>query len=207
MVIMVTIQNSLRPRSPAALLFLRKSSLPGGPNLRLSSLTIVAAFISLGMLSGEAKAGRWLPEIENPYCPIKTYVLHDVAEQASSMTDRQGQPVIVVNALTLREDPAYSKFLLAHECCHHSLGHVANFKKGLGQVGPQAFHYIAPELKRMELEADCCAVKMLRERDDVDGIEAGRRAMSMFGAKPTGAYYPTGIEREENISGCATADR
>jgi hypothetical protein len=201
------IQNSLWRRSAAALLSLRKRPLVGVPVLRPSILAIVAAFLSLGMLSDEAHAGRWMPEIENPYCPIKTYVLRDVAEQASSMTDRAGRPVIVVNALTLREDPAYSKFLLAHECCHHSLGHVANFKKGLGHVGPQAFFYIAPELKRMELEADCCAVKMLRGRDDVDGIEAGQRAMSMFGAKPTGAYYPTGIERAENISGCAMADR
>jgi hypothetical protein len=58
-------------------------------------------------------------------------------------------------------------------------------------------------LKRLELEADCCAVKLLRERHDLDGIEAGRAAMALFGARPTGAYYPTGIERSDNIVGCA----
>ena len=175
--------------------------------MRFSVVTIVMAFVGFGPFSGDAQAGRWLPEIENPYCPVKTYVLRDVAELASSMTDRRGRPVIVMNAATLRRDPSYSKFLLAHECCHHSLGHVANSKKGLGHVGPQAFLYIAPELKRMELEADCCAVKMLRERDDIDGVEAGQNAMAIFGTKPTGAYYPTGIERAENISGCAVADQ
>jgi hypothetical protein len=199
------VHKSLGRRSWLALLFSQKEVLPGGPNVRLSIVTIAMAVAGFGLFGGEAQAGRWLPEIENPYCPIKTYMLRDVAELASSMTDRRGRPVIVVNAMTLRRDPAYSKFLLAHECCHHSLGHVANFKKGLGHVGPQAFFYIAPELKRMELEADCCAVKMLRERDEVDGIEAGRNAMLLFGPKPTGAHYPTGIERAENISGCAVS--
>jgi hypothetical protein len=166
---------------------------------------VVSALAGVGLSSGPAPAARWLPEIENPYCAIKTYTLRDVAEQASSMTDRLGRPVIVVNTLTLRRQPAYGKFLLAHECCHHTLGHVANFKKDLNHVGPQAFFYLAPELKRLELEADCCAVKLMRERRDLDGIEAGRAAMSLFGAKPTGAYYPTGIERADNIAGCAAA--
>jgi hypothetical protein len=126
-----------------------------------------------------------------------------VAELASSMTDTQGRPVIVVNSHTLHDDPAYGKFLMAHECCHHTLGHIGKFKRGLGQVGPQAFFYIAPELRRMELEADCCAVKLLRERHEADGIEAGRNAMALFGKEPTGAHYPTGIERAETIASCA----
>lgn len=176
-------------------------------SLVLATSTLSLALADLGTPGGEAQAGRFIPEIENPYCPVKTYVLRNVPEQASSMTDRRGRPVIVVNRLTLRDDPAYTKFLLAHECCHHTLGHVANSKKGLGHVGPQAFFYVAPELKRLELEADCCAVKLMRERGDADGIEAGYRAMSVFGAKPTGAHYPTGIERAENISGCALVER
>ena len=159
-----------------------------------------------GLSSQEASAGRWMPETKNPYCEVKTYVLRHVAEQASSMTDHRGRPVIVVNRLTLRENPAYGKFLLAHECCHHSLGHVANAKKGLGQVGPRAFLSIAPRLRGLELEADCCAAKLLRERNELDGIEAGRKAMAAFGDKPTGAHYPTGIERAENITRCAVAD-
>lgn len=123
------------------------------------------------------------------------------------MTDRRGRPVIIVSSRMLRDRPAYSKFLLAHECCHHTLGHVANAKKGLGHVGPQAFFYIAPELKRMELEADCCAVRLLRERDEFDGIEAGSAAMAEFGDRPTGAHYPTGAERAQTISTCVRLDR
>ena len=177
-------------------------ALPGGLHLRLPIVAIVAAIAGLGLFCGKADAGRWLPEVDNPYCPIKTYVLRDVAELASSMTDTQGRPVIVVNSLTLHQEPAYGKFLMAHECCHHTLGHIGKFKRGLGQVGPQAFFYVQPELRRMELEADCCAVKLLRERHETDGIDAGRSAMALFGKEPTGAYYPTGIERAKNIADC-----
>lgn len=162
--------------------------------------------VALCQGSENAEAGRWLPEVENPYCAIKTFKLRDVAEQASSMTDRQGRPLIIVSSLMLRYQPEYSKFLMAHECCHHTLGHVASVKNGLGQVGPQAFFYKAPKLKRMELEADCCAVKLLRERREMDGIRAGAEVMSQFGSRPTGAHYPTGTERVENISSCATLD-
>ena len=164
---------------------------------------LIAASAPLWLTPNAAKGGRFLPEVENPYCEIKTYKLRGVAEQASSMTDRRGRPVIIVSSMMLRDKPAYSKFLLAHECCHHTLGHVANSKKGLGHVGPQAFFYIAPKLRRMELEADCCAVKLLRERDALDGIEAGAAAMAQFGDRPTGAHYPTGTERVEKIMSCA----
>jgi len=195
-------EKSFWRRLPHALLFAGQGALLGGLNLRLW-IAVAVAFAGFGLLYGDAQAGRWLPEIENPYCAVKTYVLRNVAEQASSMTDSRGRPVIVVNGLTLRAKPDYSKFLLAHECCHHSLGHVANAKKGFGNVGPRPFLYIAPQLKRLELEADCCAVKILREHRDGGAIEAGRKAMSMFGARPTGAHYPTGIERAETIMGCA----
>lgn len=169
-------------------------------------VSAIFAAACLAQVSTPARAGRFLPEVENPYCSITTYKLRGVAELASSMTDRRGRPVIVVNASTLRNDPNYSQFLLAHECCHHTLGHVAKAKQGLGHVGPQAFFYIAPELKRMELEADCCAVKLLRERHQRDGIDAGAAAMAEFGEKPTGAHYPTGLQRVETIRRCAGLD-
>ena len=51
---------------------------------------VAIALAVIGLSSGPVQAGRWLPEVENPYCPVKTYALRDVAEQASSMSDRQG---------------------------------------------------------------------------------------------------------------------
>jgi hypothetical protein len=123
-----------------------------------------------------------------------------------SMMDSRGQPLIVVNATTLSQNPAYGHFLMAHECCHHTLGHVRRFYEGIGQLGPQPFYYIRPALKQMELDADTCAVKMLKAKHEPDAIEAARETMLSFGITPTGAYYPTGIERVENIDKAAAQE-
>jgi hypothetical protein len=167
----------------------------------------VAVTAALGLFCGGSHAARlWLPKTDNPYCDITTYALREVPEQAMSMLDSSGKPVIVVSSLTLAERPSYGRFLMAHECCHHSLGHVGRYRESLGHVGPQPFFYIAPALKQMELEADCCAVKMLKQRHQTDSIESAREAMAAFGDRQTGAYYPTGTERVENMTKCAAED-
>ncbi|HXG79816.1 MAG TPA: hypothetical protein VNJ31_10830 [Methyloceanibacter sp.] len=174
--------------------------------MRLRDLAATALII-IWLALGSAEAGRlWLPQTENPYCDVSTYLLRDVPEQAMSMLDTSGKPAIVVNRLTLTEQPSYGKFLMAHECCHHKLGHVGRYREGLGHVGPQPFFYIAPVLRQMELEADCCAVKLLKERQEIDSIESAESAMAIFGDKPTGAYYPTGNERVQNIAKCASGE-
>lgn len=162
---------------------------------------VLAAIILLG---GPGEAARmWMPKTTNPYCDVATYVLRDLPEQAMSLHDASGKPAIVVSGSTLADKPDYSRFLLAHECCHHSLGHMDRFKDQLGQVGPQRFFFIAPQLKQMELDADCCAVKMLHSKNDESSIEAAEAAMASFGSDQTGAHYPTGYERAKNIAKCA----
>ena len=175
----------------------------------MTRLSLAVSLAALVLYWSSAAAGRpWIPKTENPYCDVATYLLRDVPEQAMSMQDSKGRPVIVVNGYTLTHRPAYGRFLLAHECCHHSLGHVDRFskKKGVGRVGPQPFFYLAPELKQMELAADCCAIKLLRSSNDSDGIGSAEEEMTRFGSAPTGAYYPTGIERAENMAACAAAE-
>jgi hypothetical protein len=177
-----------------------------GRAMRLSLVAVLAA-AGFALYCGGAGAGRlWMPKADNPYCDVATYTLRDVPEQAMSMNDLKGKPVIVVSGYALADKPAYGRFLLAHECCHHSLGHVARFSKRLGQVGPQPFFYLAPALKQMELDADCCAIKMLRARHDSDSINSAEEEMRVFGSAPTGAYYPTGTERADNMAACAASD-
>jgi len=166
-------------------------------------LPILALTVALALKLGAAHAGRGLPTVENPYCDITTYTLRDLPEQAMSTLDSEGRPAIVVSSSVLDQSPAYGRFLLAHECCHYTLGHVQRFHEGLGHLGPQPFFYIAPQLKQMELDADCCAVKMLKSLNERDSIEAAKQVMLGFGATPTGAYYPTGLERADNIDHCA----
>jgi hypothetical protein len=169
-------------------------------------LLIAAAIAALWLNCGTTQAGRGLAVTDNPYCAIATYTVRDVPEQAMSLLDSNGRPVIVVSSLLLNQTPAYGHFLLAHECCHHTLGHVQRYQEEFGHVGPQPFFYIAPQLKQMELDADCCAVRMLKSTHETDSIEAARQTMLGFGTSPTGAYYPTGIERADNIDRCAAQD-
>jgi hypothetical protein len=170
---------------------------------KMRPFALVMALASLGLFGGNGEARVWMPKTTNPYCDVTTYVLRDLPEQAMSLRDSSGKPVIVVNGFTLADKPTYSQFLLAHECCHHSLGHMERFKDDLGQGGPQRFYFIAPELKQMELDADCCAVKLLRSRTETGGIEAAEGAMMSFGTAQTGAHYPTGNERAEHMAKCA----
>jgi hypothetical protein len=149
---------------------------------------------------------RHLPTIDNPYCEVTTYILPQFDEQASSTIDVKDRPVIVIDASMLRNNAPYSHFLMAHECCHHTLGHVRLTSESLGQLGPQPFYYIRPVLKTMELDADTCAVKMLKQTKEPDAIEAAREEMLEFGNAPTGAYYPTGVERADNIARAAASD-
>jgi hypothetical protein len=171
-----------------------------------------AALLGLGLFCGSLYAASdpthkpRLPSVDNPYCAISTYLLPDFPEQAMSMLDSNEHPVIVVNATTLADTPLYGHFLMAHECCHHTLGHVRRYYEGLGHLGPQPFYYIRPALKQMELDADCCAVKMLKLTHEPESIEAARQTMLGFGTTPTGAYYPTGTERANNIDKCAAED-
>ncbi len=179
----------------------------GGRNMRLLfMLTATALTIGVFRSVGAEARPMWLPEVENPYCKVATFVLPHIPEQAASLTDDDGTGIIVVSGSTMSKTPAYSHFLLAHECCHHTLGQVKMLNKGLGHMGPQPFFYIRPALRKMELEADCCAVKLLKASREEDSIAAGENAMSAFGKDPTGAHYPTGVERAANIAACATAE-
>ena len=49
-------------------------------------------------------------------------------------------------------------------------------------------------------------MRLLRERQEADDIESARETMTRFGSTPTGAYYPTGTERADNIVTCAKRD-
>ena len=172
--------------------------------MRLPVLAAAAVMLGLGLFCGSLSARQlWLPQIDNPFCDITTYVLPELPEQAMSTMDADGKPVIVLSAMTMAESGPYARFLMAHECSHHTLGHVAAFHRELGHLGPQPFFYIAPQLKHMELDADCNAVKMLKLKNEPETIEVARQEMLKFGDKPTGAYYPTGIERADNIARCA----
>jgi hypothetical protein len=147
---------------------------------------------------------RKLSSVDNPYCDIATYVLPDFPRQASSTRTANDRSVIVIDASILKSDPAYGHFLMAHECCHHTLGHTRLTTRRFGGVGVQPFYYLRPLLRNMELDAEACAVRMLKLTKEPGAIERGRLRMFEFGDERTGPYYPTGIERADNIARTAT---
>ena len=149
---------------------------------------------------------RKLSSVDNPYCDIKTYVLPDLPQQASSTRNKGNRSVIVVDASILKSDRSYAHFLMAHECCHHTLGHTKLLQATSTRNGVQPFFYLKPLLKNMELDADRCAVQFLKLAGDRDAIDSGRFRMSEFGELQTGAYYPSGIERASNIERAEAGD-
>ena len=177
--------------------------------LPIGAVSALALGATLGLAFGLSPSKpahalqMWLPQVDNPYCNVPTYEVPALSEQAVSFIDSDGKPAIVIGQDLLQDNPDYAHFLMAHECCHHTLGHVREFHQEWGHIGPQPFYYMRPALRKMELTADCCAVKALLSRGEVKIAQAGEKAMAAFGNQQTGAYYPTGQERAANIEACA----
>jgi hypothetical protein len=108
--------------------------------------------------------------------------------------------VIVIDAPTLKTDRAFAHFLMAHECCHHTLGHTRIASQSSRHLGLQPFYHIRPLLKNIELDADGYAVRMLTFTKEFDAIESARKNMLEFGAAQTGAYYPRPTSSAPTIS-------
>ena len=73
--------------------------------MRLPVVALVA-IAGLGLFCGSSHAAKmWLPKTDNPYCDVTTYTLREVPEQAMSMLDSNGRPVIVVSYAALTEKP------------------------------------------------------------------------------------------------------
>jgi hypothetical protein len=117
---------------------------------------------------------RKLAIVDNPYCDIRTYILPRFPEQASSTQTADDRSVIVIDASTLKFDRPYAYFLLAHECCHHTLGHTRLTTERSGRLGLQPFHDLRPLVKNMELDANACAVRMLKLTKEPGAIERVR---------------------------------
>lgn len=170
--------------------------------MRRAGAFIVAIVGFLLAQQASAADGNALPQVDNPYCAVRTLVKPGLPEQARALIAPDGQPTIVISSSILQQRD-YARFLLAHECCHHTNGHLSRLQDQLAAIGVKPFSAIAGAVKAMELEADCCAAKLLKERGELASIDAAKRSMASFGGVPTGAYYPNGIERSYVISDCA----
>jgi len=171
--------------------------------------TITLLAVLLGCLPADAgplrnqTAGhqaKAMQQIKNPFCSVTTLVVPKLADQARASMLPNGEPVIYL-ARRSTSDPAYMRFLLAHECCHHTRGHVKRLYKAMAHKGPILM--VGRAMVQIELDADCCAARALARLREHRAIKAAEQVMSGYGNRPTGSNHPRGNARKAVIMKCA----
>ena len=157
-------------------------------------------------------AAKFRSPVINPHCDIPTFAVLKLVGQARAILETDGKPLILID-VGVMETPPYARFLLAHECCHHLRGHLVRLRRQQekrmarngGPRDPQtAMTFMADRIshRKIEMDADCCAARLLARRHDRAGLDAAAAAMAAFGARGTGAAYPAGWQRAMVIRSC-----
>jgi hypothetical protein len=180
-----------------------------GCNLRYQTKTVLKAVIVLAALQAlgfiplygaEEPARRGL-RLHNPFCAIPTYVSRKIGSQGFAQIEPSGRAVIYIGREEVAGDRAYRDFLMAHECCHHTRGHLQRLKELNRDNARLAMSFVS---RSVELDADCCAGAILAKTGRLSAVREAARRMRSFGAMPTGAQgYPSGDVRAMLIEDCA----
>jgi hypothetical protein len=129
-------------------------------NTFIRSILALSAFVIIG--SHAAMAQQPAQRVSNQYCAVNTYIQPGISDVAMALPLPRtgGKPVILLNEQA-RSLPHFA-YVLAHECCHHTLNHTQNM--------PQL--HSRDELMELEREADRCAASLLQERGEFQAIHA-----------------------------------
>jgi hypothetical protein len=169
----------------------------------LAAVIQLMAFQPLGItpLYSTAVTLRHGSRIHNPFCKIPTYVSRAIGSQGLALISANGQGVIYIGREEATGDRAYRDFLMAHECCHHTRGHLRRLKELNRENALLAMSFVN---RSVELDADCCAGVALSRMGRQGAVGEAARRMRSFGAMPTGAAgYPSGDVRAMLIEDCA----
>lgn len=136
--------------------------------------------------------------------PLRAQRLLDVREiPADTLRDIatarfvQGRPVIYYNPALLREaGPALSAFFMAHE-----YGHVRRGDEGAALARGEG---VAEVRRKLELDADCYAVRYLAE-EHREAVLAALRFFTHMGNFTFDTFHPTGSQRAAKILACLPA--
>jgi hypothetical protein len=173
-------------------------------NRHTIAIIVITALQALGFAPADGAPPHGA-RLHNPFCAISTYVNRDIASQGLALLDAKGRGIIYIGADEALGNRAYRDFLMAHECCHHTLGHLRRLR-----VRPHGNALLGAPLDNssIELEADCCAAAALAQAGRLDAIREAAARMRSFGAMPTGAEgYPPGNMRAMFIEDCAAGLR
>ena len=170
----------------------------------LPAIILLMAVQTLGASSlyGAAATPRHGSRIHNPFCPVPTYVSRTIGSQGLARIDANGVAAIYIGREEALGDRAYRDFLMAHECCHHTRGHLRRLQELSRDNALLAMSFIN---RSVELDADCCAGAVLARNGRLGAVREAARRMRLFGAMPTGAQgYPSGDARAMLIEECAS---
>lgn len=164
-------------------------------------MRIVLQFLAVACLSGGfADAGE---EVFPGYATECGYpIVHAPTPNVSlAVIDETGRSVIVLDPrLSEATEAERRRFLIAHECAHHRMGHA-------GIASRQARMRSAKVIRDQELSADCWAAETLARK----GFETTIRIMAdrfyKAGLYSPGGGYPAGIQRSTIIIHCAETGR
>lgn len=164
-------------------------------------IIVVAALQALG--SGPLRSATEAHglRLHNPFCEVPTYVSRYIGTQGLALIETNGRAVIFIGHDEAVTDRPYRDFLMAHECCHHTRGHLQRLRQ-LSHERALALSFVSRDF---ELDADCCAAAALAKAGRLDAVGEAARRMRSFGAMPTGARgYPSGDVRAMLIEECAS---
>jgi hypothetical protein len=173
--------------------------------LRAFILLFAVPLLSSAPRSAAAEAPPHGSRLHNPFCTVPTYVSRTIGSQGLALIDDNGIGVIYIGREEAAGSRAYRDFLMAHECCHHTRGHLRRLKELSRENALLALSFVN---RSVELDADCCAGAALARMGRVAAVREAARRMHIFGAMPTGAGgYPSGDLRAMLIEECAASGR
>lgn len=175
-----------------------------GCNLCRFFIRLLPVLLGTALICNKSGAAEdALQRLHNPFCSVDTFARRDLPSQGLALIELGGHTVIYLDLKEAAGDPAYRDFLMAHECCHHTRGHLRRLQKKGEERTLLAFSFVN---RSLELDADCCAAVALANAGKLTAIREAARRMRIYGVKPTGAGgYPAGILRADLIEQCAAS--
>lgn len=164
-----------------------------------SIVVMMSTLLSSGAMAGPAedKIAQRVPEPYPGYAKMCGFPIVYTRIRTVSLARidaRLGKLIVLDPILTTPAQAGHQRFLIAHECAHHVLGHTA--PDGLNErVSDKG-------VTDQELSADCWAAEALA---DPEYSEDARFVADMFfrqGLYSPGSGYPSGVQRSTVIFHC-----
>ena len=166
---------------------------------RITTITVICALLCTSVWAGPApdKIAQRIPEPYPGYAKACGFpILYQKISTISlaRIDARLGKLIVLDPILTFPAQAGHRRFLIAHECAHHLLGHTT--RDGLKERRQNK------GVEDQELSADCWAAEALA--NSIHSADS-RFVADMFfrqGLYSPGSGYPSGVQRSTVIFHC-----